>query len=98
MRDFKAFMIFGKFDDVVIQMALREIDAPTLAVALTDQDETVQEIVLRNMSKRAAGCLSEDIRQSASAPERPDPESILDAQRYFASLVEWADRQYARTG
>ncbi|HET6485982.1 MAG TPA: FliG C-terminal domain-containing protein [Spirochaetia bacterium] len=98
MRDFRAFMTYGKFDDVVIQMALREIDAPTLAVALADQDETVQEIVLRNMSQRAARCLSEDIRQNASAPQGPDRESIQDAQRYFAGLVEWADRQYARTG
>ncbi len=95
MRDFKAFMTYGKFDDVVIQMALREIDAPTLAVALADQDETVQEIVLRNMSQRAARCLAEDIRQNAQAPG--ERESIQEAQRFFASLVEWADRQYART-
>jgi hypothetical protein len=56
------------FDDIVtfndrkLQMALREIDAETLALALTDLGEAVRNKFLINMSKRASMMLQEDIK------------------------------------
>jgi hypothetical protein len=56
------------FDDIVtfdnrkLQMALREIDAETLALALIDLGEAVRHKFFINMSKRASMMLQEDIK------------------------------------
>jgi flagellar motor switch protein FliG len=48
-------------DDRSIQKVLREVDSAELAKALKSVDEEVQDKVFRNMSKRAAGMLKEDM-------------------------------------
>jgi flagellar motor switch protein FliG len=53
--------IIVKLDDRAIQKILREIDSQDLAVSLKNQDKTVQEKIFRNMSKRAAQMLQEDM-------------------------------------
>jgi hypothetical protein len=49
------------FDDRKIQRIMREIDASVLARALSNSDEEVKDKYFRNMSKRAASMLKEDI-------------------------------------
>ncbi|ROR34930.1 flagellar motor switch protein FliG [Inmirania thermothiophila] len=48
-------------DDRGIQMLLREINTETLVVALKGADEALQEKIFRNMSKRAAEMLRDDL-------------------------------------
>jgi len=48
-------------DDRSIQKVLREVDSQELAKALKAVDSTVQDKIFRNMSKRAAGMLREDM-------------------------------------
>ncbi|MCW8956416.1 MAG: flagellar motor switch protein FliG [Gammaproteobacteria bacterium] len=48
-------------DDRGIQALLREISSDTLTVALKGADENIKEKILRNMSKRAAEMLREDM-------------------------------------
>jgi len=48
-------------DDRAIQRLLREVDAQELAKALKSIDVEVQDKIFRNMSKRAAGALKEDM-------------------------------------
>jgi hypothetical protein len=48
-------------DDRTIQKMLREVDACVLARALCDADTVVQDKIFRNMSKRAAAMLKEDM-------------------------------------
>jgi flagellar motor switch protein FliG len=48
-------------DDKAIQKVLRELDNQDLAKALKAVDTEVQEKIFRNMSKRAAGLLREDM-------------------------------------
>jgi hypothetical protein len=94
VRDFKAFMEQGGFHGIVIQSALREIDAETLARALADQDESIRDIVFRNMSTRAVAFLKDDIRRLSEAA----PESIRAAQGLFADLLEKSARATSERG
>lgn len=48
-------------DDRAIQRVVREVDSKTLALALKTASEEVAETLYRNMSKRAASLLKEDI-------------------------------------
>ena len=48
-------------DDRGIQALLREISSDTLTLALKGADETIKDKILRNMSKRAAEMLREDM-------------------------------------
>jgi flagellar motor switch protein FliG len=48
-------------DDRSIQKVMREVDSNELAKALKSVDTEVQDKIFRNMSKRAAGMLKEDI-------------------------------------
>ena len=48
-------------DDRAIQKVLREVDQQELAKALKSVDTEVQDKIFRNMSKRAAGMLKEDM-------------------------------------
>lgn len=50
-----------RMDDRSIQKLLREVDSQLLARSLKGADEAVQEKVWRNMSKRAAAMLKEDM-------------------------------------
>jgi len=65
---------FIKIDDRTIQRVLREVEASTLAVALKDAKKEVKDIFLRNMSKRAASMLEEDI-EYLSPPTESDIEN-----------------------
>jgi flagellar motor switch protein FliG len=55
------FDIILRLDDRAIQRVLREIDALDLARALKGEQEAVRERIFRNMSKRAAEMLKEDM-------------------------------------
>ena len=48
-------------DDRAIQKVLREVDTQELAKALKSVDTEVQDKIFRNMSKRAASMLKEDM-------------------------------------
>ena len=48
-------------DDRSIQKVMREVDSQELAKALKSVDTEVQDKIFRNMSKRAAGMLKEDM-------------------------------------
>ncbi|MDR1444748.1 MAG: flagellar motor switch protein FliG [Treponema sp.] len=48
-------------DDRAIQKVLREVDSQELSKALKSVDTEVQDKIFRNMSKRAAGMLKEDM-------------------------------------
>ncbi|RKX76452.1 MAG: hypothetical protein DRP60_07585 [Spirochaetes bacterium] len=48
-------------DDRAIQRVLREIDTSTLAKAMKGTDQEIQEMIFRNMSKRAAALQKEDM-------------------------------------
>jgi flagellar motor switch protein FliG len=50
-----------KVDDRGMQSILREVQADTLAIALKGADEEVREKIFKNMSKRAAEILRDDI-------------------------------------
>ena len=47
--------------DRTIQKLMRELDSQVLAVALKEANDDVQDCFFRNMSKRAAGMIQEDM-------------------------------------
>ena len=55
------FDILLKLDDQAIQKIMREVDSQELAKALKGVDTEVQDKIFRNMSKRGAGMLKEDM-------------------------------------
>ena len=55
------FDIVTKLDDRATQKWLREVDQQMLAKALKGADEEIQKKIFRNMSKRAANMLQEDM-------------------------------------
>jgi len=57
-----------KVDDRGIQALLREVNTENLVIALKGADETVREKILRNLSKRAAEMLQDDLE--AKGPVR----------------------------
>src|SRR6185436_4666041 len=57
-----------KVDDRGMQAILREVQADTLATALKGADEEISEKIYKNMSKRAAEILRDDI--SSKGPVR----------------------------
>ena len=60
-NNFLLFEDLVDIDDRSIQKILREVDSPELAKALKSVDSAVQEKIFRNMSKRAAAMLQEDM-------------------------------------
>jgi len=52
---------FVKLDDRNIQLIMRELDSEMLAISLIDAKDEVKDVFFRNMSKRAAYMLKEDI-------------------------------------
>jgi flagellar motor switch protein FliG len=50
-----------KVDDRGVQSILREVQADTLATALKGADEAIRDKIFKNMSKRAAEILRDDI-------------------------------------
>lgn len=55
------FSVITKLDDRAIQKIMREVDSRDLAQALKSEDADVQDKIFKNMSKRAASMLKEDM-------------------------------------
>ncbi|MCW8932515.1 MAG: flagellar motor switch protein FliG [Gammaproteobacteria bacterium] len=77
-------------DDRGIQALLREVSSDILIVALKGADEEVKEKILKNMSKRAAEMLRDDLE--ASGPVKLS--EVEDAQREILSVA----RRMAESG
>ena len=67
---------------IIIQRALRDIDSEPLALALTGLPAEVKQLILRNMSARAARLLEDDIRDLGSRNE-----GIQEARDLFELLL-----------
>src|ERR1700723_1401970 len=72
-------------DDRGIQALLREVGSDTLAVALRGAEPEVQEKVLKNMSKRAAEILKDDM-------EARGPVKLVDVEAAQKEIVTVAQR------
>jgi flagellar motor switch protein FliG len=70
-------------DDRAIQLIIREVDARDLALALKTASEEVADRIFRNMSKRAANLLKEDIEFMGPVRLR----DIEEAQTRVVSVV-----------
>jgi flagellar motor switch protein FliG len=70
-------------DDRAIQKVLREVDSQELAKALKSVDTEVQDKIYRNMSKRAAGMLKEDME--FMGPTRL--KDVEEAQQKIVSII-----------
>ncbi len=77
-------------DDRSIQALLREVSSDTLIIALKGSDDAVKEKVLRNMSKRAAEMLRDDLE--ARGPVRLS--EVESAQKEILSIA----RRMAESG
>ncbi|BCR21728.1 flagellar motor switch protein FliG [Borrelia sp. HM] len=76
-------------DDRSIQRVLREIDGQELAKALKSVDMPVQDKIFKNMSKRAAGMLREDM-EFLGPTRRKDVE---EAQQKIVALIRKLEEQ-----
>jgi flagellar motor switch protein FliG len=72
-------------DDRGIQSLLREVGSDTLAVALRGAEPEVQEKILRNMSKRAAEILKDDM-------EARGPVKLAEVEAAQKEIVTTAQR------
>jgi flagellar motor switch protein FliG len=70
-------------DDRAIQKVMREVDSQELAKALKSVDTEVQDKIFRNMSKRAAGMLKEDME--FMGPVRL--KDVEEAQQKIVSII-----------
>lgn len=73
-----------KLDDRGMQAILREVQADTLSTALKGADEAIREKVFKNMSKRAAEILRDDM--SAKGPVRLS--EVEQAQREILGVAQ----------
>jgi len=76
-------------DDRAIQKVLREVDGQELAKALKSVDSEVQEKIYKNMSKRAATLLKEDM-EFLGPTRRKDVE---EAQQRIVSIIRKLEEQ-----
>jgi hypothetical protein len=89
LTDFEA-----RENDRVIQLALREIDTTVLARAMVAWDEAERMIILRNMSKRAAAMLMDEVgRLAGSASEK----SSTEAKEFFLQKLRKYREYVARS-
>jgi hypothetical protein len=79
--------------DVTIQSALREIDTQQLSIAMLGYTDDEKDAVLRNMSKRAAGLLKEEIK--AVEDRSPPPFVIEEAMELFNQKLTKYARHFA---
>jgi flagellar motor switch protein FliG len=70
-------------DDRAIQKVLREVDSQELAKALKSVDTEVQDKIYRNMSKRAAGMLKEDMEYMGPVRLK----DVEEAQQKIVSII-----------
>ena len=79
--------------DRIIQMALRDIDMEDLADAMQGWNDDERGIILRNMSKRAAGLLMDTVKENEGTVPNHRKES---AAEYFLQKIQQHLRYYAR--
>ena len=70
-------------DDRAIQKVMREVDSQELAKALKAVDTEVQDKIFRNMSKRAAGMLKEDMEYMGPIRLK----DVEEAQQKIVSII-----------
>ena len=85
-------------DDRSIQKVLREVDTQELAKALKGVDNEVQEKIFRNMSKRAASLLSEDMDFMGPIRLRDVEEAQQKIVNIIRKLEDAGEIVIARTG
>ena len=85
-------------DDRAIQRVLREVDSPELAKALKAVDAEVQEKIFRNMSKRAAALLKEDMDYMGPTRRKDVEETQQKIVAVIRKLEESGDIVIARNG
>jgi hypothetical protein len=78
------FDTIANFDDRAIQKIMREVDSLDLAKALKGANKDVQNKIFRNMSKRAASMLKEDM-------EYMGPISIKDVNKRKKKIINIID-------
>lgn len=82
------------FEDIVklgdrdLQQVLRNVETTQLSVALKNQKDEVQEKVYKNMSKRAADMLKEDMEYSGPARLREIEESQQHIVNTIRGMIE----------
>jgi flagellar motor switch protein FliG len=85
-------------DDRAIQKVMREVDSQELAKALKSVDTEVQDKIFRNMSKRAAGMLKEDMEYMGPVRLK----DVEEAQQKIVSIIrhleDTGDIVVARSG
>ena len=70
-------------DDRSVQRVLREVDSKDLALALKSSSEDVQELIFRNVSKRAGETLKEDMEYMGPVRLR----DVEEAQQKIVNIV-----------
>jgi flagellar motor switch protein FliG len=85
-------------DDRAIQKVLREVDMSELAKALKSVDAEVQEKIYRNMSKRAASLLQEDMEFMGPVRLKDVEESQQKIVGIIRKLEDQGDIVVARAG
>lgn len=81
--------ILTQIDDRSIQRWLREVDQPELAKALKGASKDVQDKVFRNMSRRAAAMLQEDMEYMG--PVRKS--DVLESQNKLIKILKKLEEQ-----
>ena len=76
-------------DDRAIQKVLREVDTSELAKALKAVDSEVQDKIFRNMSKRAAGLLKDDMEYMGPIRMK----DVEEAQQKIVSIIRKLEEQ-----
>jgi flagellar motor switch protein FliG len=85
-------------DDRAIQKVLREVDTTELAKALKAVDSEVQDKIFRNMSKRAATLLKEDMEYMGPVRLKDVEESQQKIVSIIRKLEEQGEIVVARAG
>jgi flagellar motor switch protein FliG len=85
-------------DDRAIQKVLREVDTTELAKALKSVDSEVQDKIFRNMSKRAATLLKEDMEYMGPVRLKDVEESQQKIVSIIRKLEEQGEIVVARAG
>ncbi|MDR1900752.1 MAG: flagellar motor switch protein FliG [Treponema sp.] len=85
-------------DDRAIQKVMREVDSQELAKALKSVDTEVQDKIFRNMSKRAAGMLKEDMEYMGPVRLKDVEESQQKIVSIIRHLEDTGDIVVARSG
>ncbi|MDR3138406.1 MAG: flagellar motor switch protein FliG [Treponema sp.] len=85
-------------DDRAIQKVLREVDSQELAKALKSVDAEVQDKIFRNMSKRAAGMLKEDMEYMGPVRLKDVEESQQKIVSIIRHLEDTGEIVVARSG